>query len=188
VRFGARDYDADAGRWMSKDPIGFDGGDNWYAYVGNNPINYYDPFGLAWYNPWSWNWQQIGSGFSGNYGVGLGLSAKGNVGKVSVDAGLKYAMGEEGDLGGNAHFYTKGTADLFRLKVCKFQAGLGKEYELKVKSDSYTEKTSTLLGVKYGDVGVDSDNWTKVGFSTTLIVLDLGASVDFGKIWTGITQ
>jgi RHS repeat-associated protein len=46
VRFGARDYDADAGRWMSKDPIGFDGGDNWYAYVGNNPINWLDYFGL----------------------------------------------------------------------------------------------------------------------------------------------
>jgi RHS repeat-associated protein len=27
TRFGARDYDADTGRWMSKDPIGFDGGD-----------------------------------------------------------------------------------------------------------------------------------------------------------------
>jgi RHS repeat-associated protein len=50
VRFGARDYDADAGRWMSKDPIGFGGGDNWYAYCGNDPVNGGDPLGLLWYD------------------------------------------------------------------------------------------------------------------------------------------
>jgi RHS repeat-associated protein len=34
IRFGARDYDPEAGRWNSKDPIGFSGGDtNLYGYV-----------------------------------------------------------------------------------------------------------------------------------------------------------
>jgi RHS repeat-associated protein len=47
VRFGARDYDADTGRWTAKDPIGFAGGDrNLYGYVGNNPIDSFDPSGL----------------------------------------------------------------------------------------------------------------------------------------------
>ena len=36
------------GRFISKDPIGFAGGDvDLYAYVQNNPINSADPYGLA---------------------------------------------------------------------------------------------------------------------------------------------
>lgn len=46
VRLGARDYDAEAGRWTAKDPILFEGGDqNLYAYVANNPISRIDPSG-----------------------------------------------------------------------------------------------------------------------------------------------
>jgi RHS repeat-associated protein len=47
VRFGARDYDSWSGRWTSKDPIGFGGGLNQYAYVGSEPVNNIDPSGLA---------------------------------------------------------------------------------------------------------------------------------------------
>jgi RHS repeat-associated protein len=46
TRFGARDYDAEIGRWTVKDPIGFGGGMNQYVYVGNNPVNFIDPSGL----------------------------------------------------------------------------------------------------------------------------------------------
>lgn len=43
VRFGARDYDGSTGRWLSKDPIRFDGGDtNLYGYVLNDPVNFVD--------------------------------------------------------------------------------------------------------------------------------------------------
>ncbi len=46
VRFGVRDYDAFAGRWTSKDPIGFEGGDaNLYRYVNSDPVNFMDPEG-----------------------------------------------------------------------------------------------------------------------------------------------
>ena len=50
VRFGARDYDAQTGRWTCKDPIGFGGGDTClYGYCGNDPINYFDEDGqMAW--------------------------------------------------------------------------------------------------------------------------------------------
>jgi len=47
TRFGARDYDAETGRWTSKDPIGFSGGDtNLYGYVLQDPVNGVDPEGL----------------------------------------------------------------------------------------------------------------------------------------------
>ncbi|MCI0551709.1 MAG: RHS repeat-associated core domain-containing protein, partial [Anaerolineae bacterium] len=48
VRFGARDYDAEIGRWTAKDPILFAGGQvNIYIYVANNPVNLFDPSGLG---------------------------------------------------------------------------------------------------------------------------------------------
>jgi len=47
VRFGARDYDPETGRWTAKDPIRFAGGDpNLYGYVLNDPVNLVDPYGL----------------------------------------------------------------------------------------------------------------------------------------------
>jgi RHS repeat-associated protein len=46
VRFGARDYDPQVGRWTAKDPIRFKGRDtNLYAYIANDPVNFRDPDG-----------------------------------------------------------------------------------------------------------------------------------------------
>lgn len=45
--YKARDYDAELGRFLQADPIGYDGGLNLYAYVGNDPINWADSLGLA---------------------------------------------------------------------------------------------------------------------------------------------
>lgn len=46
--YRARYYDPIEGRFISKDPIGFAGGDvNVYGYVGNNAINRTDSTGLA---------------------------------------------------------------------------------------------------------------------------------------------
>jgi RHS repeat-associated protein len=48
THFGAREYSAETGKWLSKDPIGFSGGDtNLYGYVLNDPVNYIDSSGTS---------------------------------------------------------------------------------------------------------------------------------------------
>jgi RHS repeat-associated protein len=47
VRFGARDYDAETGRWTAKDPTRFNGGVGLYSYMTGNPIDFADAHGMA---------------------------------------------------------------------------------------------------------------------------------------------
>ncbi len=43
--YRARYYDPSSGRFLSEDPIAFQGGGNFYTYVLNRPLNYVDPEG-----------------------------------------------------------------------------------------------------------------------------------------------
>ncbi len=46
LRFGARDYDPQLGRWTAPDPLGLIAGANLYAYCNNQPTTTIDPTGL----------------------------------------------------------------------------------------------------------------------------------------------
>jgi RHS repeat-associated protein len=50
VYYGYRYYSPELGRWINRDPIEEVGGLNFYAFVANNSINRFDPFGL--YDDW----------------------------------------------------------------------------------------------------------------------------------------
>ena len=92
VRFGARDYDAEVGRWTAKDPIRFGGGDaNLYGYVMTDPANSVDPHGL-----WT-----IGIGFQGGGGLGWGFSG-----------GIQLVVDSDGQIGWVMTGGTGGTAGM----------------------------------------------------------------------------
>lgn len=65
VRFGARDYNPATGRWTTKDPILFNGGDtNLYGYVVADPVGNIDPSGL-----WSFSFD-LYAGLGGGFTIG----------------------------------------------------------------------------------------------------------------------
>ena len=47
INFRMRWYDAETGRWLSKDPIGLNGGLNLYEFCNDDPAYGMDPFGLS---------------------------------------------------------------------------------------------------------------------------------------------
>jgi RHS repeat-associated protein len=47
VYYGYRYYLPNLARWLTRDPIGEEGGVNLYGFVQNNPINLFDPWGLS---------------------------------------------------------------------------------------------------------------------------------------------
>ncbi len=67
--YRARYYNPATGRFLSEDPSGFRGGINLYAYAGNNPMSFTDPFGLDKNSRWG------GGGWGGGNGGNPGLTA-----------------------------------------------------------------------------------------------------------------
>ena len=91
--YRARYYDPEIGRFISEDPLGFQAGMNFYAYVGNNPINNNDPTGKEVF--------AINAGIGGTFAPFGGLGAKGAVsGMIAFDTNtLELALIRQRELG-----------------------------------------------------------------------------------------
>jgi RHS repeat-associated protein len=100
VRFGARDYDPETGRWTSKDPAGFSGGDtNLYGYVLTDPVNLIDPEGL-WSMPSATDMAQGTVGFFDEASFGFSREVRqviGNDGNVDY-CSTAYKVGGYGGM------------------------------------------------------------------------------------------
>jgi RHS repeat-associated protein len=109
-----RYYDADSGRYVTQDPIGFGGGVNLYRYANHNPINYADPRGEFLIVP-----ILIGAGGGALTDIAIQLLTNGgnthciNWNAVAVSAGL-------GALGGGIGGYVQKLRDVRQA----YQSGL----------------------------------------------------------------
>ena len=117
VRFGSRDYDAEAGRWTTKDLRQFAGGTNFYAYSSNDPVNRIDPLG-------GWG---IFISFGAGGGLEVGGSASGGF-VFDVSSGEIFAYGSFGlgiHSGGaiNCGVGVGAYLDLSKLAGIGFEAG-----------------------------------------------------------------
>ncbi len=119
TRFGVREYDAETGTWLSKDPILFSSGDtNVYGYVSNDPINFIDPSGL---HAEVIFWQPVGWGSS-------------SFGHVSVNInGTAYSFGPGGMAIKNANAYA--------TRNQEFRGGVGITLNLTPQQEAAFEKS-----------------------------------------------
>jgi RHS repeat-associated protein len=77
-------YDPETGRWLSKDPLLFGGGDtNLYGYALNDPVNGFDPTGLS----------SIAVPIEGGGGFGFGGGSGGTFGGIGIGIGIGIGVG-----------------------------------------------------------------------------------------------
>ncbi len=132
--YGFRFYSPGSGRFINRDPIGEDGGTNLYGFVGNNPVNMADYYGLTTFasglevagaiGPLSFSLsakQVVGFSNQGvstgliltpSFGVGAGAEAHVQVfGEVTDAYGVRDIEATSFEAGGSAGVGVSGTLD-----------------------------------------------------------------------------
>ena len=96
-----RYYDPQAGRWLSRDPIGAAGGVNVYAYCGSGPVGWADPSGLfdlgGWIDKNLLNDGVKNLGTDAGSGCASGLDIAWDVAKLAGNVGMQALAFADGE-------------------------------------------------------------------------------------------
>ena len=137
-------YATVTGSWLSNDPIGINGGLNQYVFVGNNPVNNSDPFGLV-------------TGIDDLVNV-----SQNGVVQVSVSADLVLIRG--------VHVTVTRNSITF-LPAYGLCAGFSIDVGKALRGYSSSPSSSVNLGLLFGSFGLDLDGFSGkgpiIGYSTS---------------------
>ncbi|MEO5894048.1 MAG: RHS repeat-associated core domain-containing protein [Ferruginibacter sp.] len=113
--YRARHYDAEHGRFLQRDPLGYVDGLGLYTYAGNNPINESDPLGLSWIDDFLDN--HIDNSFINAYGnadlswlkpINNGLAGYSDIITLGTTNYLRELLGTNGAVDKCSRFYRLG--------------------------------------------------------------------------------
>jgi RHS repeat-associated protein len=182
----ARYYSPIYQRFTSEDPAGFAGsGVNLYAYAGNNPVSFSDPYGLHWY----FNWAGLGGGDPDAPNKGCSapsalphsgaivVGAEGTAGIAATGARAQGTYGVFGSIAGNAGDFN--TASAF--------ANFGSQYVANVPQQDTPIAFGGYAGAGVGVMFSNATNISQISgpFETYTLSIPL-ASFSFstgGGIW-----
>jgi uncharacterized protein RhaS with RHS repeats len=167
-------YDPQTGRFLSQDPIGLAGGVNLYAYAGNNPISYSDPFGLM-----DCSWDKPNECKLASITISLqafGYKAKGQLGPLRGDVGFKFGSSTGLAVTGEGLKPQLDATASASLKGSVGAATVGGSASCKISTTSCSAAGSGGASDGVGSAKMTT-NWA-VGGETTVGRVTLGADVD----------
>jgi RHS repeat-associated protein len=135
--YGARFYEPNFQRWLNRDPIAERGGINLYAFVGNDPEDYYDYLGFGWWQDWQ-DWaDHAGQSLYGS------LSGLDFTGLLKIDDNNPYMTGGMviGMIGG---VFEGGTEEKLGIKGLKMACNREKEIKRVRDAESAINKAKDL--------------------------------------------
>ena len=186
TRFGARDYDPTTGRWTTKDPILFKGGDtNLYSYVFANPVNFIDPSGLA---PTGGAGGNGGGGnpcppFGGGGGGGSGGGPDGGPGGGPAGGGPGGGPGGGGPGGGGSGGGSSpNPQEVLKMSMQIMEDFLRRQEQAKDEArnrepDNPTKFDTEELSPRQQDINNDSRNSNRTDPSNNDIISDIAGSL-----------
>lgn len=164
--YGFRDYSPVAMRFTTVDPI--KDSFNWYAYVGNDPINFIDPFGLTVESYDTSNKMNDRNWRANDYGVSNPRTGEtmGNVGcdataTINIANGISGNSTTPGDISDNAMYINKGNT--YHNKILQGETG---NSDLKFQSTSNTSSNPNAVVNKLVDMENSSNSYYVKGVAT----------------------